>query len=156
MKKLLILLLLSLVAWAKPGWRNFAPDGESFLCEFPTTSKVSDSKTAESSYWLALEKGKYVLQVGYADGVVTATNTEECIQGMLKGLSIRETRRSTRRQGKLTVIDLIGVVGKGGGNDPFHMLVFPKTDRIYFVNTVTFKGAPQATAEHFLTSFQLK
>ena len=57
MKKLLLLLLLTLVAGARPGWREFAPQGESFQCEFPTTSKISDSKTTDSSYWLALEKG---------------------------------------------------------------------------------------------------
>ena len=103
-----------------------------------------------------MEKGKYVLQVGYADGVVTASSTEECIQGMLKGLSIHETGRSQGKRGKLAFIDVVGVVGRGGGNDPFHMLVFPRPERIYLVNTVTYKGAAQDAAAYFLSTFQLK
>lgn len=157
MRFLLLSLLLASLAWAAPAWHLFEPKGDKFSCQMPVAGKLEDSKDANGHQWVLLERGKYVLQVGYANEKGNPAQMDTYIKQYITNAKITETGRKNIEINGLKGTEVTGVMAPGPGiKISARLRIFLTKDRIYFVAALLPNPAAAPIADTFFKSFKTK
>ncbi|MBS2033359.1 hypothetical protein JST97_00110 [bacterium] len=153
---LLVSLLLAGFAWAAPAWHLFAPANDRFSCQMPE-GKLQDSKDANGHQWVLLERGKYVLQVGYANEKGSPAQMDTYIKQYTTNAKITETGRKAIEVNGLKGTEVTGVMSPTpGAKISARLRIFLTKDRIYFVAALLPSPAANGIADQFFKSFKTK
>ncbi len=121
------------------------------------TGKLEDSKDANGHQWVLLERGKYVLQVGYANEKGNPAQMDTYIKQYITNAKITETGRKNIEFKGLKGTEVTGVMTPSPGvKISARLRIFLTKDRIYFVAALLPNPAAAPIAETFFKSFKTK